>query len=133
MEKIKQVLSKVIDRIPVLDGEGEEIVKQALVLPVLEAMEYNVWLPNEVSMNYKVSLPDNEEETISIAVLEDGSPEILILVKPAGASLAGSEKDLLKIYGACESASLGIVTNGAEWCFYSDTVSRHSIDRKSVV
>lgn len=48
IEKLKIVSEQIISRIPSVKGRGEEATKQALILPMLDALGYDIWNPAEV-------------------------------------------------------------------------------------
>ena len=52
MEKLKTVADQVMSRSAAVRGRGEEATKQALVLPVLDALGFDIWNPEEVCPEY---------------------------------------------------------------------------------
>ena len=44
-EKIKAVAEQVLNRVPTVRGKGEQATKQSLVLPILDALGYDIWNP----------------------------------------------------------------------------------------
>ncbi len=46
---LKAKLETIRARVPVVRGRGEEATKQALVLPMLDALGYDIWNPIEVA------------------------------------------------------------------------------------
>jgi hypothetical protein len=41
LEKIKSTVEQIVNRIPLVRGRGEEATKQALILPMLDALGYD--------------------------------------------------------------------------------------------
>ena len=52
LEKIKATAEQIVARIPLVRGRGEEATKQALILPMLDALGYDIWNPPEVCPEY---------------------------------------------------------------------------------
>ena len=48
MDELKAVVAQLLTRLPAVRGRGEEATKQALVLPILDALGYDIWNPAEV-------------------------------------------------------------------------------------
>ena len=48
LDRVKAVAEQILNRIPALRGKSEEATKQALVLPMLDALGFDIWNPSEV-------------------------------------------------------------------------------------
>ena len=53
IEKIKLAAEQIMNRMPAVKGKGEEATKQAMVMPMLQAMGYDIWNPDEVHPEYE--------------------------------------------------------------------------------
>ncbi len=126
--------------------ETEEATKQALVLPFLNALGYNVFDPRQVTPEFVADVADRRGEKVDYALLFDGKPVILIECKSAGTSLNTSHlNQLIRYFSATGDARIAILTNGSEYRFYTDlqkpnvmdetpflTLDLHALDERMV-
>lgn len=131
LEKIRKTVEQILERIPAVKGKGEEATKQALIYPILEAIGYNIWLPTEVCPEYEADFAikkNGQKEKVDIAVLKADIPNIFIEIKSVDTVLEGHEGQLARYYNAIPSVTLGILTNGIEWRFFTDTITQNVMD-----
>ena len=89
LEKLKLVSSQVIGRILSVRGRGEEATKQALVLPMLDALGYDIWNPTEVCPEYEADFAvkkAGQKEKVDLAISIGGVPKIYLEVKSIDAA-----------------------------------------------
>ncbi|USE37724.1 hypothetical protein [Endozoicomonas sp. SCSIO W0465] len=43
----------VVERVDAVKGRGEEATKQAMILPIIEALGYDIWNPSEVCPEFE--------------------------------------------------------------------------------
>ncbi len=130
-EKIKAVSEQVLNRVPTARGKGEQATKQSLVLPLLDALGYDIWNPAEVCPEYEADFAikkAGQKEKVDIAIFIQGIPRIYFEVKPLDFSLDGHEGQLARYFNATASVTLGILTNGLEWRFFTDTGNPNVMD-----
>jgi len=130
-EKIKTVSEQVLNRVQAVRGKGEQATKQALVLPMLDALGYDIWSPGEVCPEYDADFAvrkAGQKEKVDIAILLAGVPRIYIETKPIDDALDGHEGQLSRYFNATRSVTLGILTNGLEWRFFTDTGDANVMD-----
>jgi predicted type IV restriction endonuclease len=130
-EKIKAVSEQVLNRIPSVRGKGEQATKQSLVLPILDALGYDIWNPAEVCPEYEADFAikkAGQKEKVDIAIFIQGIPRIYFEVKPLDFVLDGHEGQLARYFNATASVTLGILTNGLEWRFFTDTGNPNVMD-----
>ena len=133
LEKIRKTVEQICERLNAVKGRGEEATKQALVYPLLEALGYNIWLPTEVCPEYEADFAikkNGQKEKVDIAILKDNVPQIFVEVKSIDVNLDGHEGQLARYFNSCNSVTLGILTNGIEWRFYTDTITENVMDSK---
>jgi hypothetical protein len=133
LEKIRKTVEQICERLNAVKGRGEEATKQALVYPLLEALGYNIWLPTEVCPEYEADFAikkNGQKEKVDIAILKDNVPQIFVEVKSIDVNLDGHEGQLARYFHSCNSVTLGILTNGIEWRFYTDTITENVMDSK---
>lgn len=130
-EKIKTVSAQILNRLPAVNGKGEQATKQSLVLPMLDALGYDIWNPAEICPEFDADFAvkkAGQKEKVDIAILFAGVPRIYIETKPVEGGLDGHEGQLARYFNATKSVTLGILTNGVEWRFFTDTGDPNVMD-----
>ena len=77
-------LNDIIEKIKNHSYINEELVRVGIVLRILNNLEWNIWDPNEISLEYKVT---NEDSTkVDVAILDSlNFPVVFIFFKPLAA------------------------------------------------
>ncbi|HCF59193.1 MAG TPA: hypothetical protein DFS52_14525 [Myxococcales bacterium] len=131
VEKIRAVSEKIQERLPAVRGKGEEATKQALILPMLDALGYDIWNPSEVCPEFEADFAlkkKGQAEKVDFAILIDGTPRIFVEAKAVDSSLDGHEGQLARYFNAVPSVALAILTNGLEYRFFTDTGDPNVMD-----
>jgi len=131
IEKMKLVSEQILSRIPSVKGRGEEATKQALILPMLDALGYDIWNPTEVCPEFEADFAVKkmgQKEKVDLAISVNGVPKIYVEVKSIETSLDGHEGQLARYFNATKTVALGILTNGSEWRFFTDTGDANVMD-----
>jgi len=131
IEKLKQVAGDIISRITSVKGRGEEATKQALILPMLNALGYDIWNPAEVCPEYEADFAikkAGQKEKVDLAISISNEPKIYFEVKSIDTNLDGHEGQLARYFNSTKSVTLGILTNGVEWRFFTDTGDPNVMD-----
>jgi hypothetical protein len=131
MEKLKTTIDQILGRLPSVRGRGEEATKQALILPMLDALGYDIWNPSEVCPEYDADFAVKklgQKEKVDFAVLLNGSPRIYVEVKAVDSPLDGHQGQLARYFNATQSVSLAILTNGIEYWLFTDTGDPNVLD-----
>jgi hypothetical protein len=131
IERIKEVTDQILNRVAATKGKGEEATRQALVLPMLSALGYDIWNPDEVCPEYDADFvikKYGQKEKVDIAIFRDSEPIIFIEVKASDVPLDGHQGQLAKYFNSKPSVVLGILTNGIEWRFFTDTGDPNIMD-----
>jgi len=132
LEKIKTTAEQIVNRIPLVRGRGEEATKQALILPMLDALGYDIWNPAEVCPEYDADFATKkagQKEKVDLAIILDELPRIYFEVKSADTALDGHQGQLARYFNATQSVSLAILTNGIEYRFFTDTGDMNVMDQ----
>lgn len=132
VEKLKTAIDQINGRVAATRGLGEEATKQALILPMLDALGYNIWNPTEVCPEYDADFAikkAGQKEKVDLAILLDGQPRIFFEVKPVHVTLDGHEGQLARYFNATTSVALAILTNGLEYQFFTDTGEPNLMDK----
>lgn len=131
IEKLKATSIQILNRFPVVAGRGEEATKQSLILPMLDALGFDIWDPSEVCPEYDADFAIKklgQKEKVDLAVFLGGIPRIYMEVKSAGTVLDGHQGQLARYFNATSTVSLAILTNGVEYRFFTDTGDPNLMD-----
>ena len=105
----------------------EEATKMSLVAPMLQAWGYDLFNPLEVVPEFTADVGTKQKEKVDYAIMKDGQPVILIECKPKGTNLDKHGSQLFRYFAVCP-ARIGILTNGTEYRFFSDTEVENRMD-----
>jgi hypothetical protein len=131
MMDFKDYVKQIGDRVIKLKDQiqTEEATKNAFIMPLLQALGYDVFNPLEVVPEYTTDIGTKKGEKIDYAILKDGVPTILIECKHWAQDLNLHDNQLLR-YFHVSKAKFGILTNGIAYRFYSDLVEPNKMDEK---
>lgn len=127
-DRIKQ-LSTVVGR-QVSNIQTEEATKNALVMPFIAALGYNVFDPSEVTPELHADIGLKKGEKVDYAILKDGAPIMLFECKWHGADLSKEHASQLYRYFSVTEARFGVLTNGVVYRFYTDLDAPNKMDSK---
>lgn len=108
----------------------EEATKNALIMPFIMALGYDVFNPTEVVPEMICDIGKKKGEKIDYAILCDKKPLIIIECKHWGENLDNHLEQLTRYYLSSTEIKFGILTNGIEYRFYSDLVKPNVMDSK---
>jgi hypothetical protein len=131
IERIKTVADQIVARAAAVKGRGEEATKQALVMPLIQALGYDIWNPTEVAPEHDADFAVKklgQKEKVDIAILLAATPRIYFEVKAVEVALDGHEGQLARYFNATTPVTLGVLTNGVEWRFFTDTGNPNIMD-----
>ncbi len=119
---LKDKLIEIANRIPrQLDHiQTEEATKNALVLPFIQSLDYNVFDPSEVTPELNADVGVKNGEKVDYAILMDGKPIILFECKHHAAALDQTHASQLYRYFSVTEARFSILTNGIVYWFYTN-------------
>ena len=129
-EKIAQLR----DRVAKIQGslQTEEATKNALIMPFLNALGYDVFNPLEVIPEYIADSRFKKDEKVDYAIIQDGKPIILIECK----NVLNDKLDIKKHAGqlfkyfTASKAKFIILTNGIVYKFFSDLEETNILDKE---
>lgn len=110
--------------------QTEEATKNAMVMPLIQALGYNVFDPTEVTPELVADVGLKKGEKVDYAILRDGKPIILFECKKAGAELNISHAGQLFRYFHVTAARFGVLTNGLVYKFFTDLEQPNKMDEK---
>lgn len=108
----------------------EEAAKTALVLPLLQALEYDVFNPAEVIPEFTADVGIKKGEKVDYAICIDGKLTMLIECKPSSMDLDLKHASQLFRYFSTTDARIAVLTNGVVYQFYSDIDQPNKMDDK---
>ena len=126
-DQIKQLadrVSKMKDKI-----STEEATKNALIMPFINALGYDIFDPSEVVPEFVADIGIKKGEKVDYAILKEDKPIILIECKHWSADLDPHNSQLFR-YFHTTAAKFGILTNGFVYRFYTDLIETNKMDEK---
>lgn len=130
IEKINQLKERAISLKDNL--KTEEATKNALVMPFLNALGYDVFNPLEVVPEYIADSRFKKDEKVDYAILKDDKPIILIECKRVENEKLDIKKhggQLFKYFTASKAKFI-IFTNGVIYKFFSDIEETNILDKE---
>ena len=97
----------------------EEATKTALVMPFIRALGYDVFNPREVVPEFIADIAGKKGERVDYAIMQDGKPIMIIECKCYGVNLDDVKRDQLHSYFLALDSSIGILTDGIRYLFFS--------------
>lgn len=107
--------------------QTEEATKNALIMPFIQALGYDVFNPLEVVPEMDCDLTKKKGEKIDYAIMKDGQTILVIECKHWQQNL-DLHKSQLARYFVASKAKFGLLTNGIEYRFYTDLVQTNLMD-----
>lgn len=109
----------------------EEATKNAFVLPLINALGYNVFNPMEVCPEFTADLPGLKGKKVDYAIMINSKPAILIECKWCGGGLEHPKhSSQLHSYFHVTTAKFSVLTNGILYRFYTDIAKTNIMDEK---
>ena len=108
--------------------ETEEATKNALIMPLINALGYDVFDPTVVVPEFVADVGVKKGEKVDYAVMSNGVPTILFECKTYGINLDKEHASQLYRYFSVTDARFGVLTDGRFYRFYSDLESPNKMD-----
>jgi hypothetical protein len=129
-EQIEIYLKRVKDLAEHVKG-NEQATKQSLIGPFFTMLGYDLTDPRECIPEYKADFgKDRSSKPIDWAFLHNGSFAFFVEAKEVGRKLAGFDEQLADYFAKDPNVKLGILTNGAQWRFFTDVVNPNVMDKE---
>ncbi len=126
IDEVRALSRNFANRIDHLDTE--EATKQALVLPFIQVLGYSIYDPTEVKPEFVADVGMKKGEKVDYAILQNGSPLVLIECKTYGTNLNDRVVSQLLRYFLTTEARFGILTDGIVYRFFSDLDDDNKMD-----
>lgn len=110
--------------------QTEEATKNAMVMPFIQILGYNVFDPLEVTPELIADVGMKKGEKVDYAILRDGKPIMLFECKKSGGDLNISHAGQLFRYFHVTAARFGVLTNGLVYKFFTDLEQPNKMDEK---
>lgn len=124
-DELAKIGQQVKSQLPQMKN-NETATVHVSVLPFIRALGYNTQDLSEVYPEYAILNMD----AVDYAVLRDGEPIMFLEAKKAGANLNAKHWKQLFEYFNADKAHIGILTNGVEFRFYTDSVKQNIMDEE---
>lgn len=128
IDKLQALAAKIPVLCPVL--QTEEATKNALIMPFIAALGYDVFDPTEVVPELVADFATKKGEKVDYAVKKDGKIIMLFECKHCGGDLNVHHASQLFRYFSVTEARIGILTNGIQYRFYTDLEAPNKMDDK---
>lgn len=126
-DQINQLAAKVEKMRPQL--LTEEATKNALIMPFIQALGYDVFNPSEVVPEFTADVGTKKGEKVDYALMQNNQIAILIECKGINDKLVSHDSQLIRYFHACE-AKFAILTNGQIFKFFTDLEDHNKLDQK---
>jgi hypothetical protein len=128
----KEKLHELATKIPALCDhlETEEATKNALVMPFIAALGYDVFNPLEVIPEFTADYGTKRGEKVDYAIKKDDRIVMLFECKHCGGDLSIDHAGQLYRYFGVTDARIGVLTNGVTYRFFTDLEAPNVMDKK---
>lgn len=127
-EEFRAFRNKVRQYSDKFDTMTEEATKNAIIMPFLVLLGYDVFDPEEIIPEYTCDVAGKKGEKIDYVILHDGEPTVLIEAKRAGLKLQKQQQGQLYRYFSTNRCRLAVLTNGITYSFFSDINAPNVMD-----
>lgn len=110
--------------------QTEEATKNAMVMPFIQLLGYNVFDPLEVTPELIADVGTKKGEKVDYAILKDSKPIMLFECKKSGGDLNINHAGQLFRYFHVTEARFGVLTNGIMYRFFTDLEKANKMDDK---
>jgi predicted type IV restriction endonuclease len=110
--------------------QTEESTKNALVMPLIRILGYDVFDPTEVIPEFVADVGIKKGEKVDYAIVKDGQIIMLVECKHCGADLNIHHASQLFRYFTVTTARIAILTNGIVYRFFTDLEASNKMDEK---
>jgi len=127
-DRIRELAGQVLKQAAFI--QTEEATKNAMIMPFISALGYNVFDPTEVTPELHADVGLKKGEKVDYAILKDGKPIILFECKWHGADLNKEHASQLYRYFSVTEARFSVLTNGLFYRFFTDLEAPNKMDAK---
>lgn len=132
IDELKQLAEQIRKRQP--NVKGEEATKQALILPFLQMLAFDIYDPTvvrpEFIADFAKKKANGQMEKVDFALHAGGHPIIFIECKAVDAPLPTHDAQLARYFNAVTSVKVAIITDGLHYRFFTDLSSPNQMDER---
>lgn len=128
IDQLKALAGKVPALCDVL--QTEEATKNALVMPFIRILGYDIFDPMEVVPEFIADVGIKKGEKVDYAIKKDSKIIMLFECKHCGADLNIKHASQLFRYFTVTDARVGVLTNGVQYRFFTDLEAPNKMDDK---
>src|SRR5215218_6224329 len=110
--------------------QTEEATKNALIMPFLNLLGYDIFDPTEVIPEFVADVGIKKGEKVDYAVKKDDKIIMLFECKHCGGDLSIKHASQLFRYFAVTDARIAVLTNGLVYRFFTDLEAPNKMDEK---
>jgi hypothetical protein len=107
---------------------NEEMTKQALIIPFLQVLGFDVFNPLEVRPEYIADFGKKKGEKVDYALFKDNVPIAFLEAKSVDENLSNHDAQLSRYFNAVPEVKLGIIANGVQYKFFTDLTADNIMD-----
>ena len=108
----------------------EEATKNALIMPFIDALGYDIFDPTEVVPEFIADVGIKKGEKVDYAIKKDGKIITLFECKHCGGDLNVKHASQLFRYFSVTEARIAVLTNGLVYKFFTDLEAANKMDEK---
>ncbi|MBD1382339.1 type I restriction endonuclease [Metabacillus arenae] len=109
--------------------QTEEATKTSLIMPLIQALGYDIFNPEEFVPEFVADVGIKKGEKIDYAIMDGVNPVILIEAKCVHEKLHKHDSQLFRYFGTTK-AKFAILTNGIQYKFFTDLEEPNKMDEK---
>jgi predicted type IV restriction endonuclease len=128
IDQLKALAAKVPALCDVL--QTEEATKNALVMPFIQILGYDIFDPTEVVPEFVADVGIKKGEKVDYAIKKEGQIVMLFECKHCGGDLSIKHASQLFRYFSTTEAKIGVLTNGVVYRFFTDLEAPNKMDEK---
>lgn len=128
IEKLRELSARISKQLEHI--ETEEATKNALIMPFLTALGYDVFNPLEILPEFTADIGIKKGEKVDYAIKKDQQIIMLVECKCHNVNLAEEHASQLYRYFSSTEARFSILTNGIIYNFFSDIDEPNKMDSK---
>ncbi len=110
--------------------QTEEATKNALVMPFIKILGYDIFDPTEVIPEFVADVGIKKGEKVDYAIQKDDEIIMLFECKHCGGDLSISHASQLFRYFSVTAARIAVLTNGIVYRFFTDLEAPNKMDEK---